>query len=195
MLALKHRLDRERVGSKIRRELPGKPVPPLPALDAVGDPAPAKWNFNGRITVLVFHAPWSAPSRNLLLELARLRKQESWKSARILGVSRYFGFGWEAKDCVDGILRGRFVGPDLDRKQERSLHLRLRQAAGIEFPLVLAAEDVLGARFGVRAYPTVLVVDARGIVLHLAEGATCLPGVKKVLARILHEVSGLEAAK
>ncbi len=179
--ALKRRLDRERAGREIQHGLLGKPVPALPALDAVGDPVPAEWKLEGRITILVFHAPWSAPSRDLLVKLAGLQKQEPWKSTQILGISRYFGFGWEAADCVDGDLRGRCVGPDLDGKRERALHLRLQQAAGLAFPLALTAEDVLGTRFGVRTYPTVLVVDAGGIVRHLAEGAACLPGVKKVL--------------
>ena len=117
--------------------------------------------------------------QSLLGKLADLQKQAP--SVRVLGISRYFGFGWEATDRVDGSLQGKPVGPGLDRKQELALHERLQKTAGLAFPLAVTAEDVLETRFGVRTFPTVCVVDARGIVTHLAEGGDCLGVVKKVL--------------
>jgi hypothetical protein len=181
--ALRSRVEKELDARNALDRRIGRAPEAIPVVASIGprpDLSPA--GLKGGITVLVYFAAWSKPSRETLAKAAELVQAEP--TVRVVGITRFFGFGWEASSPgaatpgkktdeggdaqrEAGALEGRPAGPDLPRDRERELCAGLWKAAGLEGPLVFTRPEVLDA---LPALPAVVVVDAEGRVRYSGVG-------------------------
>ena len=131
--------------------------PPLPEPGTGGALAPAfalprvdggsfssEGDGRGRVLLLNFWATWCAPCREELPALARLHGELADQGLLVVGVS-------------------------VDARPE--LAARFARERALAFAVLGDPREEVARRFGVRAYPTTVVVDRAGRVAHRAVGA------------------------
>jgi peroxiredoxin len=100
--------------------------------------------WDGRPQVINFWATWCAPCREELPALARLHGELADQGLLVVGVS-------------------------VDARPE--LAARFARERALAFAVLGDPREEVARRFGVRAYPTTVVVDRAGRVAHRAVGA------------------------
>jgi peroxiredoxin len=99
----------------------------------------------GRVVLLNFWATWCPPCRAELPALQALHRSLAAEGLSVLAVSVDAGPG----DAVARFAAGR----------------------GLDFPVLLDPGEEVARRYGVGAYPTSVVIDRRGRIVHRAPGA------------------------
>jgi peroxiredoxin len=143
-------LLRARDGELARPVLPA--LPAAPAGDAPDFELPRSDGgraslaaLRGRVVLLHFWATWCPPCRRELPALQALERRLAPEGLAVLTVS------------VDAVPAERLV--------------RFAAGRGLALPILLDPHEALARRYGVGAYPTSLVIDRRGRLLHRAAGA------------------------
>ncbi len=168
-----------------RSALVGKPLPTIPVKDVVGAESFA-FPVEGKVTVIDFWATWCPPCRKIIPDLARLQEQYGDK-LQIVGLTRYYGYGWEYTGREGDELMGKRVGSrDEPLTPERELEInRIFHKGVLNYPIVFTGKKVAGDVFGVRGIPTVFVVDREGIVRWYKVGAGDEKELHEVIAKLV----------
>jgi thiol-disulfide isomerase/thioredoxin len=172
------RTQLDAIGSAAKRfVLLGEPAPKLFAYrTAAGSPehAVGELPFGDQVTVLVFFTSWCPPCFDLMPDVGRLSKHYKAGEALFYAVSTPTVLGEEgmtvttAERLITGSLKNRLA----------------------ELPFLLLA-DPARAALGVEEYPTVAVIDGKGVVRFLEEvsAAAFAPGsyAEKLIGELVHE--------
>jgi thiol-disulfide isomerase/thioredoxin len=117
-------------------------APPLKALDLSGRPVELS-NFAGKVVLVNFWATWCPPCREEIPELLELKK--AYKDRlEIVGIS-------EDDDPPESVLK-------------------FARQKGMNYPIVMATEELIGAYGGVPALPTSFLIDTQGRVVQKHSG-------------------------
>lgn len=119
-------------------------------------------SLQGRVAVLVFWGTWSLPSRDALPELARLADRFKEQPVSLLGLS----------------VREKDPGAGAALLAERNAAFR-----------TLLNADATAAAYGVRTYPTFVVVDAEGQIVETVEGFPKGSNLDALAERIAEEAA------
>ena len=154
-------------------------APPLPAPRPAGEPAPAfalpradGGSFSleaarGSAVVVNFWATWCAPCREELPALDRLQRALAGEGLVVVAVS-------------------------VDARPEAVA--RFARERGLGFAVLVDPREEVARRYGVGAYPTTVVVDRAGRVVHRAVGAFAWDAPETVawLRSLLADGDGVE---
>lgn len=148
-------------------ELIGKEAPPMTALHVIGGgPAKSLAELRGKPVLIDFSATWCGPCRKLIPTLVALEKEHG-EAVHFLTVTRLFTYGVDfSSGDVDA---GKRVDK-LDEQAEVALNKSFHQAFGLTNPLWILDASV-SAAYGVSGIPTIVVVDAKGVVVGSMVGA------------------------
>ena len=122
-----------------RRTLEGQPAPDFTAAPTSGPRFGKLSALKGRVVLLDFFATWCLPCMEALPRLAALSRELGPKGLTVIGISD------EAPGVVAGVAR-----------------------RGAEYALCSDAGSEIGGRYQVRALPTLVVIDRRGVVRRVA---------------------------
>jgi thiol-disulfide isomerase/thioredoxin len=117
-------------------------APPLEAQDILGRPV-NKQNWGGKVVLVNFWATWCPPCREEIPELLTL-KREYKDRLEIVGISE-----------------------DEDGPAEV---LKFARQKGMNYPIVMATPELIGAYGGVPALPTSFLIDTQGRVVQKHSG-------------------------
>jgi thiol-disulfide isomerase/thioredoxin len=119
-----------------------EPAPPLQAQDILGRPV-NKQNWGGKVVLVNFWATWCPPCREEIPELLALKK--------------------EYKDRLE------IVGISEDEDGPAEV-LKFARQKGMNYPIVMATEELINAYGGVPALPTSFLIDTQGRVVQKHSG-------------------------
>jgi thiol-disulfide isomerase/thioredoxin len=130
--------------------------------------------LRGRVVLLDFWATWCEACEFTMPRLKTLEERFKGRGLTVVGLTEFYGESGGKALARDG---------ELSEIAAFKKRLRLTYAFGV------ADSDVNNLRFGVRALPTAILIDRRGIVRYITVGATdstddALEGVVK---RLLNE--------
>lgn len=136
----------------------GEGAPPIDAERVSGPDAVSLARLRGRVVLIDFWASWCGPCRAIMPGLDGLHRRLHDRGLTILGVSREHRATIEAHLSRSPV--GYTVARDLGPTQ---------------------------LRYGVRAIPTLVVLDRRGRVRDVRVGESDLPALERLLERLLAE--------
>lgn len=146
-----------------RGELVGGPAPALDFLWCnARPPAASLADFKGRVVVLDFWATWCGPCVAAFPHMRELRERFRHAPVEIVGVTSLQGWILDPRAKDPAARRVRGLSPDDELKRLAAW------AADMEMTWTVAVsrQPVFNADYGVRGLPTVVIVDARGVVRH-----------------------------
>jgi cytochrome c biogenesis protein CcmG/thiol:disulfide interchange protein DsbE len=127
--------------------------------------------LRGRVVVLDFWATWCEPCQTELPRLKMLADKFKARGLSVVGVTEFYGE-----------TDGQTVTRDAEVSEIAAFAKRLR----LDFPVGVADSGANDLRYGVRALPTAVVIDRRGVVRYISIGASesddsLLAGIVKLL--------------
>ena len=152
-----------------RESLTGKVLPDVPVVDTIG--APENFSFaalKGKVVVIDFWATWCPPCRAIIPGLVRL--QEKYKDAglQVIGLTTFYGSGWQFTGREGDTLKGVPVGgrgaDALEKDAEKEVNEAFYKGVPLNYPIVFTEKTVGRGTFGVTGIPTVFVLDRKGVV-------------------------------
>lgn len=117
-------------------------APPLESVDLAGKPVD-KSNWPGKVVLINFWATWCPPCREEIPELLQLKKEFQGRM-EIVGIS-------EDEDPPEAVLK-------------------FARQKGMNYPIVMATEQLIDAYGGVPALPTSFLIDTQGRVVQKHSG-------------------------
>jgi thiol-disulfide isomerase/thioredoxin len=145
----------------------GKEAPPMTALHVIGDgTAKSLAELRGKPVLIDFSATWCGPCRELIPTLVELEKEQG-EEVHFLTVTRFYTYG---TDFSGGDRNSGQRVEKLDEKAEVTLNATFHKTFELHNPLWIVDASVPSA-YGVSGIPTIVVVDARGLVVGSMLGA------------------------
>lgn len=159
----------------------GKEAPPMTALHVIGGgTAKSLAELRGKPLLIDFSATWCGPCRELIPTLVELEKEQG-EAVHFLTVTRLYTYGLDfsagARDAAQRVDK-------LDEKAEVALNATFHRAFELPNPLWIVDASVPTA-YGVSGIPTIVVVDAKGLVVGSMLGAR--PDAPQVLRELLKQ--------
>ena len=142
--------------------LEGKPAPALEAREWFGPKPPVLASLKGRPVVLFFWAHWCPDCKGMVPILANLMKTYGPKGLALVGPTRYYGYTATAEDVTPAVEK-----PYIDQVRQRYYS-----------PLASMPAPLSNANFityGSSSTPTLVLLDAQGIVRWYHPGAATEP--------------------
>lgn len=137
-----------------------KPLPHINATTIAGEKFSTE-DLDGKVVIIDFWATWCPPCVAAMPMLEQLANEYADRGLVVIGINQ-------------------------DDTDERAAVDTFLENKNITFPQIHDPNDAIGARFGVSAIPTTLIVDAQGIVqaytVGLHDKATYAQNIDKVLA-------------
>jgi thiol-disulfide isomerase/thioredoxin/tetratricopeptide (TPR) repeat protein len=150
-----------------RSQLVGKPAPPLEAAAWVNGSPLSSDDLRGKVVLVDFWAIWCGPCINAFPKLIEWQTQYADKGLVTIGVTKYYGESWDAKNARP--LRTQGISHD----DEQSAIGEFAKHHGLPYTLAFDGEDdKLSNRFGVEGIPQVVLIDRKGIVRLVRVGST-----------------------
>lgn len=135
-----------------------------PSLNWVNCPEQRIAALRGRVVLLAFWHAASAPSANLLADLAYLQL-------------RY----------ADGLSVIGIHTPKFDAQRDADLVARAVNRLGVRFPVASDADAVAWQHYGIRGWPSVAVIDARGRLVETVAGDQQRDALEGIIVRLLDQ--------
>lgn len=135
-----------------------------PSLDWVNGSAQDMTALRGRVLALAFWHAGSATCANLLAELAQLQIQ-----------------------FADGLTVIGLHVPKFDAQRDAAFVAQAVNRLGVRFPVASDANAVAWQHYGVRAWPSVALVDALGNLIEIIGGDQQLEVLEERIAKLLDE--------
>jgi thiol-disulfide isomerase/thioredoxin len=166
------------IGERIRKNinllsLEGKPAPALDVRDALTGPKPAALPaLRGHPVLIFFWAHWCSDCKSMIPMLAAIRKDYEPRGLRIVLPTRLYGYVAGGEDAVPAVerpyiekVRALFYGP----------------LSGLPAPL--SSANFL--TYGASSTPTIVLVDAGGIVRYYHPGAASESELRAQIQKLL----------
>jgi DsbE subfamily thiol:disulfide oxidoreductase len=113
-----------------------------------------------RVTLINFWATWCGPCRGEIPELIRFYRQYSEQKVALLGINL---------------------------QEKPASVLKFAKKAGMNFPVLMDTTGRVGEIYRVYAIPTTFIVDSKGVIRQIIEGATTLEALQSKVQAILKE--------
>ena len=133
-----------------------EPAPELKIKEWLGQEPAALENLRGKVVLLDFWATWCMPCIATFPRLRGWHKKYGGSDFVIIGVTKYYGR--DGSKPMSPLQEFDFLG---EFKQKHKLPYA--------FAIAEPAED--GAKYGINAYPTTVLLDRKGIVRYIGIGA------------------------
>src|ERR1017187_3417910 len=152
--------------------LEGKPAPPLEIADWVGARPVSLAALHGRPVLLFFWAHWCGGCKAEVPILARIRKPFEPQGLAIVAPTRYYGY----------VAKGAGATPEVEKNYiDQVRHQYYSELAGVAAPL----SDANFVTYGSSTTPTLVLIDAAGIVRMYHPGALSEPDLSAAIQTIL----------
>lgn len=165
-------------------ELAGKPGPAFEALHVIGGGAAKSLaDLRGKPVLIDFSATWCTPCRKLIPTLVELEKEHG-EAVQFLTVTRLYGYGVDFKGG-DREAGERVEG--LSEEAEVAINRAFHATFALDNPLWIV-DRAVSASYGVSGIPTVVVLDANGVVVGTVVGAPA--GVRDAISALIVKAKG-----
>jgi len=165
------------IGERIQKNLnllslEGKPAPPLEEADWLGEKPPPLAALRGHPVLLFFWAHWCSDCKAEAPILAQIRTIYAPKGLRMMAPTRYYGYVADGKDAA----------PAVERKYIEAVR-RQYYAVLDDVPAPLSNANFL--KYGASTTPTLVLIDANGVVRLYHPGAISGPELAARIQAIL----------
>ena len=152
--------------------LEGKRAPALDVQDYLGAKPPSLASLRGHPVLLFFWAHWCPDCKALAPEIAALRKTYGPKGLAVLGPTRLYGY----------VAGGEDAAPAVERRYIEKVRGQY-YAALADMPVPVSANNFLA--YGASTTPTLVLIDAAGIVRYYHPGAASPSELASRIQRLL----------
>ncbi|HEY0458993.1 MAG TPA: TlpA disulfide reductase family protein [Pyrinomonadaceae bacterium] len=151
----------------------GETAPGLPDVDRWLTSEPKKFaDLRGRVVLLDFWATWCGPCFAAFPALARLSQKFEKDGLVVLGVTRYYG-------TADGV--------QVSENKEIEFLEKLKKENNLPYDFVVGKEFSNQEAYGVKALPTTVIIDRKGVVRYVEPGAGKEADIQKTIEKLLAE--------
>ena len=157
--------------------LEGKAAPALDLSEWVGEKPPTLANLRGKTVLLFFWADWCVDCKAEAPIVAELQRAYAAKGLAIVSPTKYYGVG----------PNGGEAGPQIERPFIERVKQQYYSAIS-PMPTPLSAVDF--ERYGASTVPTLVLIDAAGIVRMYHPGAMTQGELQENIKRVLKLGSG-----
>jgi thiol-disulfide isomerase/thioredoxin len=154
--------------------LEGKPAPPLNEADWLGPKPVPLAALRGHPVLLFFWAHWCSDCKAEVAILAEIRKVFAPKGLVLVAPTRYYGYA----------AQGAEAAPPVEKKYIETVR-RQYYSALADVPAPLADANFL--QYGASTTPTLVLVDAAGVVRFYHPGAVSAPELAARIQAVLRQ--------
>ncbi len=168
--------------NSVHRSLIGKMYPAFEVEHWINGAAPTADDLTNKVILLDFWAVWCGPCIATFPELRRWHQEYGDDGLEIIGLTRYYGFGWD--DQAKRPIR-------LDEKSERIEREGLKQFAKhheLKHRLaVLPSESDVTKQYGVTGIPQAVLIDRAGKIrlIKVGSGQNTAESIEAMILRCL----------
>ena len=140
----------------------GKEFPHFTVDKVVGSRSFSWDKLKGKVVIVDFWATWCPPCRVVIPHLIELKRKYANQGLEIVGLTRYYGRGWELTGYEKGKMTGRSENR-LSKEREVELNKIFHDGLKLNYPFVITTDNA-GSKMSVRGIPTLFVLDREGKV-------------------------------
>ena len=143
-------------------------------------------DFRGKYVLLDFWAVWCGPCIATFPHLREWHEQYSDKGLVIIGLTRYYGYKWDAE-------AGRATRASGDEKptpeEENDALQKFAEANNLHHRITIQKDQTLSDHYAVTGIPHVVVIDRQGKVqlIRVGSGEKNANDVSEMLAKLIAE--------
>lgn len=141
---------------KVESYTMAEPAPEIKFTEWLGQEPTTLQNLRGKVVLLDFWATWCMPCIATFPRLRSWHKKYSDSGFIIIGVTKYYG---------------RDGNKPMTPLQEMDFLGEFKQKYKLPYPFAIAEPSEDGAKYGINAYPTTVLLDRNGIVRYIGIGA------------------------
>lgn len=141
---------------KVESYATAEPAPEIKIKEWIGQEPATLASLRGKIVLLDFWATWCMPCIATFPRLRGWHKKYSGNDFVIIGVTKYYG---------------RDGDKPMSPLQEFDFLGEFKQKHKLPYPFAIAEPAEDGAKYGINAYPTTILLDRNGVVRYIGIGA------------------------
>lgn len=157
-----------------RARLIGRQAAELSGVEWIGSPLPLT-QWAGRVVILDFWSMWCQPCQAAFPTWRQLLARHGERDLRLLGVTRWYGRSDRLED----------LSPAEERREMTEYIAKHR----LGYPIAIAKMDDIAneERYEVAGFPTVVVVDRKGVIRYIRRGIGDYRRFNRLIGRLLAE--------